>query len=116
MVQTMASMLAIQVEARPSPHVIARRFLRVSETAALETFEDLWRHLMIRNVLDEETAGNTARAVHVNISDFGGTVMLNFPSTIQRARRRTIRGKVQPSRNIRADMLVLLLKMLITRK
>ena len=54
--------------------MIARRFFRVSETAGLETFEDLWRHL-ITNVLDEEAAGRCGSLIRAeaNSGDYKGT-------------------------------------------
>jgi hypothetical protein len=70
----MASMLAIKVELRPSPRLIASRFLPVSVTADLDTFENLWIYIFTK-ILDKEAAekcGSFIRA-EVTSGEFKGT-------------------------------------------
>jgi len=67
-------MLAIKVELRPSPRLIASRFLPVSVTADLDTLEDLWIFIFTK-ILDKEAAEKCGSFITAEVTsgEFKGT-------------------------------------------
>lgn len=67
-------MLAIKVEQRPIPKVVASRFIATAKAKAFESFESLWQGIVSSVLTEEEAAvcGTLIRAV-VNSGELKGT-------------------------------------------